>query len=75
MSEGGRGHEVVIVPIVPKASQREALLTAAKKIEAVLSEGGIRVILDDNESKSPGWRYNFWEMKVMCLSHSFLKFV
>lgn len=57
--------QVVIVPIIPKASQREEILEAAQKVKGILQEEGqIRVKLDDNDSKSPGWRYNYWEMKV-----------
>ena len=56
--------QVVIVPIVPKASQRDEILAAARQIEAALAAANIRTVLDDNESKSPGWRYHFWEMKV-----------
>ena len=57
--------QVVIVPIVPKAAERDAILAAARQIEAALTAAKIRTVLDDNESKSPGWRYNFWEMKVL----------
>lgn len=56
--------QVVIVPIIPKASQRKEILEAAQKVKGILQEGQIRVKLDDNDSKSPGWRYNYWEMKV-----------
>lgn len=56
--------QVVIVPIIPKKSQRKEILEAAQKVKGILQESQIRVKLDDNDSKSPGWRYNYWEMKV-----------
>eukprot|EP00210_Caulerpa_lentillifera_P007724 g7370.t1 len=55
--------QVVIVPIIPKESQRQEILKAANTVQQILVEDGIRVKLDDNKTKSPGWRYHFWEMK------------
>jgi hypothetical protein len=28
-----------------------------------LEERGVRVVLDDGEHHTPGWKYNHWEMK------------
>lgn len=56
--------QVVIVPIIPKESQRAEILQSAEKVKKILEDNKIRVKLDDNDAKSPGWRYNFWEMKV-----------
>ncbi len=52
--------QVVIIPI----RQSEAgVLEACKGIESKLKEKGIRVKLDDDEKKTPGWKYSEYEMK------------
>ncbi len=54
-------YQVVIVPIV-KSSTVEQVMNYARQIEDCLKESGLRVHLDDRE-QTPGWKYNFWEMK------------
>ncbi|CAE7239114.1 unnamed protein product, partial [Symbiodinium pilosum] len=61
------GYQVVIVPLGIKASSTEE----DKKILAEVSESyskrlaavGVRVYLDDDNTYSPGWKFNNWEMK------------
>ena len=55
--------QVVIVPIWKKETQREEVLAAANKVESMLKSSGVRVKLDASEQKTPGWKFNFWEMK------------
>jgi len=55
--------QVVIVPIVKKAADRAEVLDAVDKIETYLNGAGIRVKVDSSEGKSPGWKFNYWEMK------------
>ncbi len=54
--------QVVIVPIFSKKTQ-ERVLTAVRRVAAVLVEKGVRVELDDRIEYSPGWKFNQWEMK------------
>jgi len=57
---------VVIVPIWKKDDEKAAVLNAALTVKDVLQKSGIRVKLDDSDQRTPGWKFNFWEMKVWC---------
>ncbi len=51
--------QIVIVPIF-KEETKETVLKEANKLKEVLKE--YEVVLDDSE-KSPGYKFNYWEMK------------
>ena len=53
--------QVVIVPIAPQ-KEREAVLARARELHSAL-RGNLRVVLDDREEYTPGWKYNEWEMR------------
>lgn len=53
--------QIVIVPIYKTDAEREAVLTAARNIGKALD--GIRLKIDDREEKSPGFKFNEWEVK------------
>lgn len=55
--------QVIIVPIIKKDTGREEVMAAVDQLCRDLKAAGVRVRVDDNELKTPGWRYNFWEMK------------
>ena len=55
-------HQVVIVPI-PRGDWRETVLPHAERIRDELEARGVRVMLDDREEHSPGWKYAEWEMR------------
>jgi len=55
--------QVVIVPIWKKADEKMGVLNAATSVEKILITAGIKVKLDDSEQRTPGWKFNFWEMK------------
>jgi prolyl-tRNA synthetase len=55
-------YQVVIVPI-PRGAWRETVLPKAQEIRAALSARGIRVMLDDRDSQTPGWKFNEWELR------------
>jgi len=55
--------QVVVVPIWKKEEQKADVMAAAEKTERILKAAGVRVKLDAAEQKTPGWKYNFWEMK------------
>lgn len=57
---------MVIVPIWKKDDEKMAVLNAALSVKEVLQSSGIRVKLDDSDQRTPGWKFNFWEMKVWC---------
>ena len=55
-------HQVVIVPI-PRGNWRETVLPRAQEIAKTLTDGGVRVTLDDRDVYTPGWKYAEWEMR------------
>ena len=55
-------YQVVIVPI-PRGNWRETVLPKAQAIRDELVARGIRVMLDDRDSQTPGWKFNEWEMR------------
>ena len=55
--------QVVIVPIWKKAAEKESVLPVARELAARLKEDGLRVEVDDTDNKTPGWKFNYWEMK------------
>lgn len=54
--------QVVIVPIY-KADTREQVLPTAAKLADDLKAAGVRVLLDDRDQYTPGFKFNEWEMK------------
>jgi prolyl-tRNA synthetase len=54
-------YQVVVVPIY-KEKDAQMVLEYVKKIQKNLQKAGFRVFLD-NSDNTPGWKYNFWEMK------------
>ena len=57
--------QVVVVPIWKKEEERASTVAAAVEVEVALKGAGIRVKVDSSDQKTPGWKYNFYEMKVM----------
>ncbi|PQQ20620.1 proline--tRNA ligase chloroplastic/mitochondrial [Prunus yedoensis var. nudiflora] len=55
--------QVVIIPIWKKDDDRAGVLNAASSVKEALRAAGIKVKLDDSDQRSPGWKFNFWEMK------------
>uniref|UniRef100_A0A7C8Z0Q7 proline--tRNA ligase n=1 Tax=Opuntia streptacantha TaxID=393608 RepID=A0A7C8Z0Q7_OPUST len=55
--------QVVIVPIWKKEEEKSDVLDAAVNVYEVLKSAGVKVKLDDSEQRTPGWKFNFWEMK------------
>ena len=57
-------HEVVVVPIARSdAHERAAVIEAAGRVRDDLATAGIRVVLDDRDEVTPGFKFNEWEMK------------
>jgi prolyl-tRNA synthetase len=55
-------YQVVIVPI-PRGNWRETVLPHAQAIRDELVAKGVRVMLDDRDTQTPGWKYNEWELR------------
>lgn len=54
--------QVIIVPIYKEEKEKEIVLKKCKEIEISLKED-FRVKIDDREQYTPGWKFNFWELK------------
>lgn len=59
---------MVIVPIWKKDDEKTGVLNAASSVREVLKTAGIKVKIDNTDQRTPGWKFNFWEMKVCSLS-------
>jgi prolyl-tRNA synthetase len=55
-------YQVVIVPI-PRGNWHETVLPKAREIQQQLVAGGVRVMLDDRDSQTPGWKFSEWELR------------
>jgi len=53
---------VVIVPIYYSEEEKRVVLKEAGEIKRELIENGLNAHLDDREDKTPGWKFNHWEM-------------
>lgn len=54
--------QVVIIPIYKTEEDKKAVLAAAKKIQQEC-ETDIRIVLDDDDNKTPGNKFFHWELK------------
>jgi prolyl-tRNA synthetase len=55
-------YQVVIVPI-SRGNWRETVLPKAQSVRDELVAHGVRVMLDDRDSQTPGWKFNEWELR------------
>jgi prolyl-tRNA synthetase len=55
-------HQIVIVPI-PRGNWEETVLPRARAIQEELVARGIRVLLDDRDMHTPGWKFAEWELR------------
>jgi prolyl-tRNA synthetase len=55
-------YQVVIVPI-PRGNWQETVLPRAQAIRDALVAQGVRVMLDDREAYTPGWKFAEWELR------------
>ena len=53
--------QVVIVPIIPKKSDKDLVMKKVEEINKSLDE--YRVEIDDRDEVSPGFKFNEWELK------------
>jgi len=55
--------QIVIIPILKKNADNEAVLLAAEKIKEDLFSSSFSVLVDTDETKSPGAKFYKWELK------------
>ncbi|HET9400523.1 MAG TPA: proline--tRNA ligase [Candidatus Acidoferrales bacterium] len=56
-------YQVVIVPIFKTDEERSQTVEAARKLKVELIAANYRVITDEREGFSPGFKFNDWEMR------------
>ncbi|MEJ2111318.1 MAG: proline--tRNA ligase [Acidobacteriota bacterium] len=56
-------HQAVIVPIFKTEEEKTQVMLAARKLRSELVTSDFRVILDEREGVSPGFKFNDWEMR------------
>lgn len=59
--------QVIIVPILKKNTDTDAVLRAADDLAEAATSAGIRAKVDAGTEKTPGFKFSFWEMKA-CIS-------
>ncbi len=55
-------YQVVIIPI-PRGDWRTTVLPRAQAIRDDLVAKGVRVMLDDRDAYTPGWKFSEWELR------------
>ena len=55
-------YQVVIVPI-SRGNWQETVLPTARAIRDRLTAAGVRVMLDDRDAYTPGWKFAEWELR------------
>ena len=55
--------QVVVVPIWKKDAEKDEVMASVDGIISTLEGAGVRTHLDADQSKSPGWKFNQYEMK------------
>jgi prolyl-tRNA synthetase len=55
-------YQVVIVPI-PRGNWQETVLPKAREVQQQLIASGVRVMLDDRDTYTPGWKFSEWELR------------
>jgi len=53
--------QIVIVPVVGKDEKK--ISKKVEETEKILRENGFEVKVDDRKEYTPGWKYNYWELK------------
>ncbi|MCF7801809.1 MAG: proline--tRNA ligase [Candidatus Marinimicrobia bacterium] len=56
-------YQVVIIPIFRDSDQKKSVMAEVYKLTSGLRENGVRVKVDDDETSSPGFKFNEWEMR------------
>ncbi len=55
--------QVVIIPIYYKEEDKHTVMEYSIDVKRELEEEKIEVLLDDREERTPGWKFNEWELK------------
>ena len=61
--------QVVIIPIVKKEADSAEVMQAVDALQAAAQQAGLRCKVDASTEKTPGWKFNHYEMKVCTALH------
>lgn len=64
VTERYAGVQVVLVPIAKKEEERALVNSTVDALAEAARAAGIRAVVDASTDRTPGWKFNFWEMKV-----------
>ena len=56
-------HQVVIIPIIKSKDNKEEILDFAYDQMKSLKSAGVRAFIDESETKNPGAKYAYWEVR------------
>jgi len=56
-------YQLVIVPIYRKDEEKATVMAAVERIQAELAEASIRIKIDDRDNLTPGFKFNYWELR------------
>lgn len=56
-------YQAVLVPIYKTDEEKSAVMPVVTQINAELTGAGIRVKMDDREQLTPGFKFNYWELR------------
>ena len=54
--------QIIVVPIYKEQTEKEIVLKKCKELEEAL-KSNFRIKTDERDQYSPGWKFNYWEMK------------
>jgi prolyl-tRNA synthetase len=55
--------QVIIIPIITASKITETVLRKCEEIQERLRDHGFLVKMDGDREHTPGWKYNYWELK------------
>ena len=56
-------YQTVIVPIYKNEDEKNQVMDVIQRVSGELTEAGIRVTVDEREQLTPGFKYNYWELR------------
>ncbi len=59
--------QVVLLPMGRDEETRARTTAACAHLGAALKAKGVRIKIDDREKESPGFKFNYWEMRGACI--------
>lgn len=55
--------QIVIIPILMSDQNANLIMSKCQRLKQTLVAAGLAVKVDDDEGHTPGWKFNYWELK------------